>query len=145
MSIKKVLIYLSIFLLLYTVVIFIYVSGNGLSLGKGYRWSCFEPGCVILRDSKILIYGNVTEFNFNEKYIIGKVGKPNPWLVKHEGGGAPIGYFIVNKKTNAKAIGLDEEKFEQLCIKLNIDSCTLKKYTLFSFIYDPFYWSSVDS
>ena len=117
----------------------IYFLITDRDFGKGYHVTCFEPGCVIVKDSYIQINGQVVAVNFDRKYIVGKVGKPNAWLIEHDNGGDPEGYFIVNKDQGGRQVGLTKSQFEQACTELDITSCDLYKYGIFSIMYNPFY------
>jgi len=136
LTIKKII----IIFLSYIISMFLYFAVFGVKLGNGYQWTCFEPGCVIIKGSYFSVYGNITEFNFDKKYIVGKVGKPNKWLIKHDEGGDPIGYFILNKQHGSKQLGLTKKEFEEDCSEFEISCCNLRKHGVLSFIYDPSYW-----
>jgi len=129
------------FFSIYSVGMFLYLAFAGMNLGKGYSWTCFEPGCAILKnDSHFGVYGDVTELNFDSKYIIGKVGKPNQWLTEHDDGGVAEGYFVLNKNLGTKKFGLSEKEFNQECHTLQISDCALFKFSVLSAIYNPLHW-----
>jgi len=144
MLLKKVINFLKLsfmYFIGYSIVMYFYTVLLDIPLGKGFKWTCFEPGCVIIDDrSKIAIYGDVEKLALNCQYILGKVGKPNEWMIEHENGFNIGGYFILDKINLTKKLGMSHEEFLQECKKSDISNCRLKYSAPFWMVYDPYYW-----
>ena len=107
--------------------------------------SCLEPGCIIYGQqySSDDVYGNVEKFSISKKYIIGKVSKPNEWMIdmieekfiKEN----PEGYFIIDKFKHITKLKMTKKDFLKECKTLNMD-CTLKYNAPFWAVYNPYYW-----
>lgn len=127
---------------------FFYGISADISLGKGYIWTCFEPGCSIVNydlmsnpsNKRLMsgISGDICELSVSKKYIIGRVCEKNEYSEKHNIG--IEGYFILDKINLKKTLGMDKDKFINECKKLKIDDVNLQYSSPIDPVFDPYYW-----
>lgn len=141
MPIKKIFYFLISVLFIYTILAILFLWLREETLGKGYERVCFEPGCIIQKGYWPIIYGDVRSYAFNEQYIYGKVSEPTDWMKEHiDDRGDEQGFFIVDKNSGSKTVGLSTKEFEMKCTELKINNCSLVHYSTLILIYDYKYW-----
>ncbi|MEA2027687.1 MAG: hypothetical protein U9N49_01750 [Campylobacterota bacterium] len=130
-----------IIFLTYSFLMFFYLASLDTPLGQNFKWTCFEPGCIIINDEipNIGVYGDIEELSVTNQYIFGKVAKPNQWMQENENNYSIEGYFILDKFNYQKDLAMTKEKFQKKCKKLKIGNCKLKYAAPIHVIYDPFY------
>lgn len=123
-------------LLTYVAVFVFHAATTGIDLGKNYRYKYFHDGYRVTHNGASATSSDVVGFNVDTNYIIGEMKDPYSWSKENY----DTTYFVLNKKTNAKAMELNKSELEQLCEKLNIKDCEIRGLSMYSLMLEPTYW-----
>jgi hypothetical protein len=139
MSMKKIIFAIAGILIL----LFSYGMLSDRSLGNGYKMVYLEPGCIIV-GNKNDIYGNVEKFYLTKQYIIGRISKPNKWMIERikekDIRENPYGYFIIDKYRHTQKNKMAENTFRSECKNHHIVNCTLEYTSGLDPVFDWHYW-----